>query len=983
MTTWKDAVRLATTQNITNLASPPATVDGVTLAANDRVLVKDQTTPTQNGIYVLSSGALIRSADTLEFEAVVRVSDGAINAHTEWALVTQGGITVGATPLSFGRLMSLPNVATVADLKSLFGTFTTGSVAEVAGYAAPGDGGGGTFTFDEPVITGALASTATVNGASPASPIVITTSAAHPFVDGQAVFVQGVAGNTAANGSWRIANATLTTFELVGSKGNGLYVSGGGAASSVTVTTSTAHGLLAGGRAVIERVTGTGGFSINGTWSPIGSTSPTTVTVPASTSGSYMSGGSLGDGGMSVPSTAVNGRWLRRRDTEAINPKWYGCPMNGLDDDYPGFRALLDSLPGYPNHVSTTIQLPPGRMWLSRSLRVNRPIALKGSGPVNRSPAGTTIEFAPGHGFVVDDYRTDPWGNSGGGSSFENFHLRSRQLTISNPVFGGLYTDTTRRPNTAYSLGYLAIPYNANPTRANTPKLFGVTTAGSTAGTPSAGTDPTGFAAASIGTAVPDGSVVWTCEALPRDYSSYATPGVPASGPKSYAVGDRVFKVGECRFYWECIVPGSTAGDGSTPFPEEPDYLNLTQTDGTITWELNIPAGFFCRTGSVAFKNLFIVGFTGGAIYIQGDGAVAPLNIADYGLISDVYIDACGLGIGFKGFDAQGWTVINCEALLNPNGVLGLGGDQRSLKDSTIGYGCYGFLDRSLGNTYMGCYHQGGGGPGFWADRTGSTFLGCRAESSYKNFVGVGNLFLSGNDASGTAGSGTTLLSSHGRHITAVDDSGAKTLSAGCPHKTGTPPTGSRARTTRRTLSRGGIKPPTMSGTSLVLQAPAGGPSATAPTTKPRRRAIPAPVQPRDLATGARTWDRSKEPSGAALGIVVSTSVRSPISRCVAADTSSATSSLRRAREHRVLGTAGSSPRRATVAESGQPIQRSMPVIHHGVTRAPTSSRPQTASQSPRKARSVSVFIRDPSLRDEAAPPRASQPPFQWAATRS
>jgi hypothetical protein len=100
MTTWKDAVRLATTGHL-DLTVAPTSIDGVTVVERDRILVKDQTTAAGNGIYVVVAGSLTRSSDTLEFEDAVRVSEGMINAHTNWVLVPQGAITVGATALMF------------------------------------------------------------------------------------------------------------------------------------------------------------------------------------------------------------------------------------------------------------------------------------------------------------------------------------------------------------------------------------------------------------------------------------------------------------------------------------------------------------------------------------------------------------------------------------------------------------------------------------------------------------------------------------------------------------------------------------------------------------------------------------------------------------------------------------------------------------------------------------------------------------------
>jgi hypothetical protein len=58
---WKAAVKAATTANIT--LSGTLTVDGVSLSVGDRILVKDQTDKTQNGIYIVDSGSWSRSPD--------------------------------------------------------------------------------------------------------------------------------------------------------------------------------------------------------------------------------------------------------------------------------------------------------------------------------------------------------------------------------------------------------------------------------------------------------------------------------------------------------------------------------------------------------------------------------------------------------------------------------------------------------------------------------------------------------------------------------------------------------------------------------------------------------------------------------------------------------------------------------------------------------------------------------------------------------
>lgn len=78
---WKDSVRVRTASNI-SLASPGASLDGVALAVNDRVLVAGQTAAAENGIYVWNGAAVAMTraadastADELE-QAITTVEEG-------------------------------------------------------------------------------------------------------------------------------------------------------------------------------------------------------------------------------------------------------------------------------------------------------------------------------------------------------------------------------------------------------------------------------------------------------------------------------------------------------------------------------------------------------------------------------------------------------------------------------------------------------------------------------------------------------------------------------------------------------------------------------------------------------------------------------------------------------------------------------------------------------------------------------------------
>jgi hypothetical protein len=110
---WKQEVRAATTTNGT-LASAFANgsvIDGVTLATGDRILLKNQTTQSQNGIYIVqASGAPVRATDADTdaklLNAAVFVSEGTANADTAWVGTADAPITVDTTALPFVQFSS-------------------------------------------------------------------------------------------------------------------------------------------------------------------------------------------------------------------------------------------------------------------------------------------------------------------------------------------------------------------------------------------------------------------------------------------------------------------------------------------------------------------------------------------------------------------------------------------------------------------------------------------------------------------------------------------------------------------------------------------------------------------------------------------------------------------------------------------------------------------------------------------------------------
>lgn len=107
---WKVSVRCATTTNgtLTTAFANGQTVDGVVLATGDRILLKNQTTGADNGIYTVNaSGAPTRATDmdtsAEALQATVFVRQGTTNADTQWTC-TNDSVTLGTTALTWAQV---------------------------------------------------------------------------------------------------------------------------------------------------------------------------------------------------------------------------------------------------------------------------------------------------------------------------------------------------------------------------------------------------------------------------------------------------------------------------------------------------------------------------------------------------------------------------------------------------------------------------------------------------------------------------------------------------------------------------------------------------------------------------------------------------------------------------------------------------------------------------------------------------------------
>jgi len=127
----KASVRVATTTNIT--LSGTQTIDGVSLSVNDRVLVKDQSTAADNGVYVVASGSWTRSADMNVWAelpgAFLFVEEGTTNDNSGWVCTVAQGGTLGSTAVTFEQFSGAGQITAGAGMTKTGNTLNVGTAS--------------------------------------------------------------------------------------------------------------------------------------------------------------------------------------------------------------------------------------------------------------------------------------------------------------------------------------------------------------------------------------------------------------------------------------------------------------------------------------------------------------------------------------------------------------------------------------------------------------------------------------------------------------------------------------------------------------------------------------------------------------------------------------------------------------------------------------------------------------------------------------
>lgn len=271
-TNFKTSVRAATTANIT--LSGTQTVDGVALIAGDRILVKNQSTGSENGIYVVAAGAWSRSTDADAgaelLQAVIPIEEGTVNADTVWVCTTNAPIVIGVSSISFSQTSAITYTAGTG-LQLIGNQFSIDStVATLSGSQALTNktyngntitSGSGTLTLSTFTLT--VGGTSSISGASSGT-----------NTGDQTITLTGEASGS-GTGSFAV---TLLNASVIGKVLTG-YVSGAGVVAATDTILQSIQKLNGNIGALV-----TGVSSVSGTANRITSTGGATPVIDISAS---------------------------------------------------------------------------------------------------------------------------------------------------------------------------------------------------------------------------------------------------------------------------------------------------------------------------------------------------------------------------------------------------------------------------------------------------------------------------------------------------------------------------------------------------------------------------------------------------------------------------------------------------------------------------------------------------------------------------
>jgi hypothetical protein len=277
---YKQSCRVLAASNVTLSGGAPAEVDGVSLLANDRVLVIGQTDKEQNGLYRVSvlgtgsDGTWVRSMDgnengEIEAGMIVMVTEGTVYRDTQWKLITNDPIVLDTTELVFEQNSAFA-----------FGNIFANGTAVLANTV------GDAVTFaagDNISITG--------NASAKSVSFAVSGISLNSISNGTSnVTVVSSGGNVTVG----IADSTVATFSASGLDIEGNVTGNGAGLSGINVFSNVA---ISGGNAVVaDSISDTLTLIAGDGISLTGNAAADSITIALSGSGDsiFVTGGDMG-----------------------------------------------------------------------------------------------------------------------------------------------------------------------------------------------------------------------------------------------------------------------------------------------------------------------------------------------------------------------------------------------------------------------------------------------------------------------------------------------------------------------------------------------------------------------------------------------------------------------------------------------------------------------------------------------------------------
>jgi hypothetical protein len=250
----KASCKVATTANIT--LSGTQTIDGVSVSADDRVLVKNQSTASENGIYICAAGSWSRSSDMAAGSdaagASFFIEQGTVNGDLGYVCVSdKGSAVVGTNNLSFSIFSGQSNTEAGAALSKTGNRLDVevdGSSIEISSDALRVKASGITDSMLAGSISNAKLSNSTISGVALGSSLNALTAAG---TGGLSLSATSYNGSAAVSASINLDGSSLSTGS------NGLKVGTGGISTLMIADDAVTAAKLADASVVTAALAGT------------------------------------------------------------------------------------------------------------------------------------------------------------------------------------------------------------------------------------------------------------------------------------------------------------------------------------------------------------------------------------------------------------------------------------------------------------------------------------------------------------------------------------------------------------------------------------------------------------------------------------------------------------------------------------------------------------------------------------------------------